>query len=97
MPPPLPFIPPIESMRVGGLPASSRPRTASESVRDLIDSSDRADASVAYPALRTCACGSQVLRGSPADAAHRAECGEPEEAEEARYGIPHRPPPEGQR
>ena len=82
------FIPPVESMRVGGLPAGyrGRPRDQNESVRDLIGGSEHHDATKAYPAVRTCRCGAQVLRGSPADREHRAECGEPEEPEQPDTG-----------
>lgn len=73
-------IPPIESMRPGGLPAWS-PVPPERALRHAIDDSEWGDASEAYPPRRTCRCGQMVLVPSEADEAHRAACGEPDEPE----------------
>lgn len=79
---------PIEAMRVGGLPASGyRQRSGDESIRDMIDNSDRHDAAEAFPALRTCRCGTEVLRGSRADDDHLAECGPPDPDPEPEFTV----------
>jgi hypothetical protein len=83
------FVPPVESMRPGALPADYRHRghDPNERLRDLISDADGWDADVVYPVVRACSCGSEVLRGSHADTSHRRECGEPDET-----GEPERAP-----
>jgi len=74
---------PVESLRCGGLPASDcYPRSPESHLRDMIDKGPEGNLSVNYPPVRTCWCGTQVERNSPADALHIREHGpEPEPAE----------------
>lgn len=67
---------PVEAMRVGALPVSDHyPRSPDRALRDMINEAPRGNLSVNYPPIRTCQCGAQVIRGTPADALHTDEHG----------------------
>lgn len=71
------FVPPIEGMRAGGVPAGYRPRSADDRLRDMVRDGlqDENDITLALPPVRTCRCGQEVVLGSRADAAHLDACG----------------------